>query len=190
MIPHEIISGLESRYNEPHRKYHNLRHIQKSLELLEKTPGLVLGNRDVIMDAIWYHDAIYDPKQHDNEKKSAELADRELALVGYGAFEIARVQSCIMATLHKERPSGFAEMTMVDIDLAILGSDPKEYWEYARAIREEYEHVPNDAYRIGRAGILQQFLDRKPSIYCTEYFQKMFQAQAEINLKSEIVRLS
>ena len=58
---------LEEKYAEPHRHYHNLNHIGFLLRKFDET-----GEKsEEIEMAIWYHDAIYDPKAGDNEAQSA-----------------------------------------------------------------------------------------------------------------------
>ena len=42
----------------------------------------------------------------------------------------------------------------IGADLSILWSQPQTYRWYARGVRAEYAHVPNDQYRIGRAAVL------------------------------------
>src|SRR5262249_22011217 len=45
---------------------------------------------------------------------------------------------------------------MISIDLSILGADVATYDAYAAAIRQEYAHVPDAAYRSGRAAGLHR----------------------------------
>ena len=73
-----MIASLEAAYSEPHRHYHDRRHIQQCLALLDEVPELMESERRVLTWAIWWHDAIYDPRASDNEARSAELAKREL----------------------------------------------------------------------------------------------------------------
>ena len=49
---------------------------------------------------------------------------------------------------------------LLDADLAILGADPAAYRAYATGVRVEYAHVPDDAWRTGRAAVLDHFLAR------------------------------
>ena len=55
---------------------------------------------------------------------------------------------------------------MTDVDLAILGQPPTIFDEYERRVRLEYSHVPETAFRAGRAKVLQTFLKRE-TIYRT-----------------------
>ena len=70
---------------------------------------------------------------------------------------------------------------MVDADLWILGSEPDRFKEFESQIRLEYEHVPDAAFRAGRARVLEGFLSRE-SIYHTNGFAEL-QTQALENLQ-------
>src|SRR4051794_1155965 len=71
---------LLQRYGEVHRHYHNAAHIVACLEQLEAVPDFVAADRHGIMLqlAIFFHDAVYDPRGKDNELRSALLAERSL----------------------------------------------------------------------------------------------------------------
>ena len=76
---------------------------------------------------------------------------------------------------------------MSDVDLAILGAPPSRYERYVIAVRSEYAHVDDRAWRHGRAEVLTSFLDR-PVIYhhpdCTGW-----ESRARRNLSGELTRL-
>jgi len=47
-----------------------------------------------------------------------------------------------MATAHHDEPEGRDATLVVDIDLAILGTDPARFAEYEQQVRAEYAEVP------------------------------------------------
>jgi len=59
---------------------------------------------------------------------------------------------------------------------------------YAQNIRKEYQHIPDEDFKKGRASVLQKFLQRE-TIYFSEIFQKEKEEKARENLKYEIHQL-
>ena len=169
--------------------YHNLAHLYHCFTALEHHYNLA-DNHTHIQAAIWYHDVIYDPRRADNEELSATFAAEDIPKLRIGGelVDTATVTALIMATKHQALPQGKDAMLLVDIDLGILGADERKYSRYARAIRSEYSWVAEEAYRTGRAKVLQTFLDR-PFIYSTKPFQAEYEARARCNLGNEISEL-
>jgi len=74
---------------------------------------------------------------------------------------------------------------MVSIDLSILGADPADYDAYAAAVRREYAHVPEEAFRAGRARVMKHFLAAE-AIYADPAFAARLETQARANIEREI----
>ncbi len=166
---------LQTRYSEPHRHYHTLAHIEHMLELLPHADETVVA-------AVWFHDAVYDGPR--NEERSAELAACALHELGFA--QIPLVERMILATKRHERGDlPEPALAFLDADLAILGSDRERYDEYVRQVRQEYAHVPDDAFRTGRNAILRAFLSR-PRLYFTDEFFERFERAARANLQREL----
>lgn len=182
-----VTPALQSRYREPHRKYHTLEHIHACLKLFEQVRN-EFDDPDAVRLAIWFHDAVYDPRRSDNEEASAQLAARELAAQNVPIETIDRVRDLIMATRHDGSPADEDTARFIDIDLAILGADAKTFDQYERNIRQEYHHIDESAFRIGRRTILEQFLARD-WIYQTEPFASQFEERARANLARSIAAL-
>lgn len=71
---------------------------------------------------------------------------------------------------------------LLDIDLAILASDPMRYAEYERQIQQEYAWVePAALYVKKRQQVLRHFLETQP-LYQTPFFQKRYERLAKQNL--------
>ena len=176
--------ALIAVYSAPGRHYHNLAHIQDCLTALARVDGLSEIEYEALSEAIWWHDVVYDPTRADNEELSAQLAE---AHVG---FDIAReVGRLIRLTkTHAVEPGDRLGAILISIDLSILGADPARYDAYAAAIRQEFAHVPDADYRIGRARVLRQFAGR-PFIYPDAGFAEMYDRQARENLARELAAL-
>ena len=69
-----------------------------------------------------------------------------------------------------------------DADLAILAAPPERYAEYVAAVRREYAHVPDAAFRAGRAAILRDLL-AKPHLFHTAYAREHWEATARANVQ-------
>ena len=174
-------------YQEPHRHYHNLHHVAECLrEWQAVRPSC--RDADAVLAAVLFHDCVYDPTRHDNEERSAEFASRELRALGYPQSFLDTASGLILATRHAAVPADPDGQTLVDIDLAILGKPREEFDAYERAIRLEYAHVPDDAFRAGRARILQGILAR-PSVYSTPHFRERYEQTARANLLRSLERL-
>lgn len=182
-------SSLRAAYEEPQRRYHSQAHIDACLDLLDAWPGLNDADRRVLGWAIWWHDAVYDPAASDNEARSAELALRELAVLGASRDEAEEVARLIRLTAgHEVAADDRLGAILVSIDLAVLAEAPPAYDAYARAVREEYAHVPEQLWRAGRARVLQRFLDA-PVIFPDPAFRAAREARARANLARELQTL-
>lgn len=179
---------LLTLYSASERHYHDARHIAAVLGDWQSygTPA------DAVTLAILYHDAIYDPKRQDNEALSAELAVDRLRALGCNNGMLARVADLVLATRHMAQaatPSDPQTALFLDCDLAILASEPAGYRDYAGAIRREFAHVPDVAYRTGRTHVLRTFLARS-AIYMTPDRRQSWEAAARRNIVDEIEALA
>ena len=179
---------VERRYAEPHRAYHNLAHVMDCLEKFDSARQLARNPVAVEM-ALWYHDAVYDPRAMDNEERSAALAAQVADEAGLADTLKSQVIQLILATKKHDATVSEDAPLVVDIDLSILGAAPPRFDEYECQIRQEYDWVPQDSFAVGRTSILQGFLAR-PAIFSTETFRGRFEQQARENLKCSIARLA
>lgn len=67
------IETVVEKYNEPHRFYHNLDHIDNLIDEMQKHIDFNNQYIDQILLTIIFHDIVYDPHRNDNEIKSAEF---------------------------------------------------------------------------------------------------------------------
>ena len=181
---------LRAAYEAPQRRYHGMQHIADCLQDLAVAPGLTDETRLRLAYAIWWHDVIYDPTRNDNEAASAALAQRDLAALGEAPETCAEVARLICLTAgHQVGDDDPEGALLVSIDLAILGRPPEAYDAYARAIREEYAHLPDAFFRPGRAGVLRRMLEAEP-LYPDPAYRARLEDQARANLEREISALS
>ncbi|MBF5006662.1 HD domain-containing protein [Diaphorobacter caeni] len=182
--PEPVRQDLLRAYCEPQRHYHTPQHLRETLALLEpvlpqcRSPGAVEL-------ALWFHDAIYDPKGKDNEALSADWALRVLKEQGACEAVCVEVERLILATQHSAEPVDADARLLVDVDLSILAAEPARFAEYEKQVRAEYAWVPKPLFVIKRREVLRSFADR-PHIYGTEHFRALLEARARQNLQKAL----
>jgi predicted metal-dependent HD superfamily phosphohydrolase len=175
---------LIAAYAAPSRHYHDMAHIEDCLDKLAHVDGLSGAERAILQEAIWWHDVVYDPARSDNEELSAQLAEQNL-----GAEMRQEVGRLIRLTkTHQVEPGDKLGAVLISIDLSILGAEPAPYDVYAAAIRKEFSHVPDAAYRAGRSGVLRRFA-AKPVIFPDAAFASEYDQKARDNLARELAML-
>jgi predicted metal-dependent HD superfamily phosphohydrolase len=185
LISQPIRDELVEAYSAPDRHYHDLRHIEALLGLMREHV-MLLADPSAVEAAIWFHDAIYDTHRHDNELRSADLARERLSANAINR-QIDRIVVMIRASANHVVPSDLDEPAandcafFLDIDLAILASDPPEFAAYEQAVRREYAWVPEAMWIAGRRRVLETFLAR-PNIYASPRFRLSHEAAARRNL--------
>ncbi|MET8153949.1 metal-dependent phosphohydrolase [Actinoplanes sp. NPDC049668] len=182
---------LLTRWSEPQRQYHTVAHLTAVLDVIDRHADLATAP-DRVRLAAWLHDAVYDPRAlgDANERDSAEFAEGLLATLGVPAETAAEVARLVGLTAgHATGEDDRDGELLCDADLAILASDPDGYAAYTAAIRREYAHVPDDAFRGGRAQVLKALLEL-PSIYRHPPLRAAWEDLARANLEAELKTLS
>lgn len=189
--PAGLQGELMNAWAEPHRHYHDQRHLRECLALWARWREQSARAGEVAV-ALWFHDAIYDPQGGSNELNSAAWVARSLIRAGLASETAQRVHELVMATQHDAPAAlstGADARLLVDIDLSILGSPPGRFERYDQDVRKEYAWVPGFRYRDQRAQVLQGFLDR-PRLYHSEAAVALLEGQARINLAAALSRLA
>ena len=185
--PAQEFAALTSRYAESHRHYHTAQHINECLAHFDGAYTCCEHPPEVEL-ALWFHDAIYEPRAKDNEEKSADWAVRVMRESGMPLDAQTRVRALIMTTCHDALPETADEQVLVDIDLSILGADAARFDEYEAQVRAEYRWVPGFLFRRKRREVLEGFLARE-SIYATTHFRNQLEKKARDNLARSLARL-
>jgi predicted metal-dependent HD superfamily phosphohydrolase len=177
--------ALIAAYSAPGRHYHDLKHIEDCLAALAGVDNLSSAEREILTEAIWWHDVVYDPTRSDNEELSARLAEARIR--PELRQEVGRLIR--LTGTHQVEPSDRLGAILISIDLSILGAEGARYDAYAAAIRQEYSHVGDRDYRAGRAKVLSQFAARSV-IFPDAVFAARYDRQARENLARELASLS
>ena len=191
---------LLAAYDEPRRGYHNRQHLAEVFARvdtilaagshdidLEKGPDGV--DRDAVLLAAWFHDAVYD-EHGDNEERSAVLAEHELSQAGLpGALVDEVVRLVRLTATHQAGPDDPAGQVLCDADLGILAADEGRYEQYTAGVRQEYAHITDHDFRHGRAQVLRGLLDRS-QLFSTDFARRRWEAAARANIAGELQRLA
>jgi predicted metal-dependent HD superfamily phosphohydrolase len=136
-----LYEKLIAAYSEQHRRYHTLQHLEECFARFDELADLAEHPKDVEL-AIWFHDAIYDPRRDD------------------------------MATRHEAMPQTRDEEALIDVDLWILGAPQARFDDYEKQVREEYRWVPGLIYRRKRREILESFVARPTIYSTERFIQR------------------
>jgi predicted metal-dependent HD superfamily phosphohydrolase len=172
---------LIAAWRAPHRHYHGAGHLTWLLDEGERRAALI-ADAEFVGYAIWFHDAVYQPGEPDNEALSAAwaraaIADKDLA------ERVARVVE--MTRKHHEGEADGDAALFLDMDIAILGAPWEHYCAYAAGVRREFAHYPDGAFAAGRWGWLEKQLERARS-FRTDVYESELGELARANMRWEL----
>ena len=159
----EVLDDLVGRHRQSHRRYHGLRHVvwvlrhSRELEgaIAECQQGAAGYDAASVTAAACFHDAVYDPRADDNEERSAQLAENQLASLDWPPSAAPSSPSwCGRPPATSPTPTSAGEAApwerrvLLDADLAVLGAEPAAYAAYVNGVRSEYAHLSRG--RVGR----------------------------------------
>lgn len=106
--------------------YHSVEHVKDvfdSCKSIAASEGVKGDDLKLLLTAALFHDAgfLKGPKEH--EKKSCQIAKKNLPLYGYNAEQIKKICGMIMATKVPQQPQNHLEEIICDADLDYLGRD-------------------------------------------------------------------
>ncbi len=178
---------LVGAYTGPGRHHHDIGHVVEVLEAIEDLLGTPAPVEAEL--AAWFHDAVYEGKAGDDERASAALARSELTNLAVDAGVIGRVAALVEATAsHTCEPADGVGAAFLDADLSVLGTDTDRYDRYVQAVRQEYSHLGDPAWRAGRAAVLASLLDRS-HLFMSESGRQRWEARSRANLARELTAL-
>jgi predicted metal-dependent HD superfamily phosphohydrolase len=183
-----LAAELEARWAEPHRRYHTTTHLRAVLGAIEPLAHLA-GDAGAVRLAAWFHDAVYDGRPGWDEERSAQLAQARLPACGVAPERVDEVVRLVRVTADHSYEAGDTDAAVLcDADLAVLGGTPEDYAAYARAVRAEYRHVPDDLFRAGRSAVLRRLL-ANDRLYGTALARDLWDRRARENMARELAAL-
>lgn len=192
-VPQHLLRDLKLRYCEPHRHYHTWKHVEALLKWFQEFED-EWSNPEPVSWAIYWHDAVYDPRASDNEDKSADLlasVSQPYLTDGARAFSDALIRATKRHMVPANQQSDQLNdlQLFLDIDLSILAASEAVFDSYEIDIRSEYKHVPDDAFRNGRSKVLMGFLQRERLFFSDTCFTR-WEKRARSNIERSLKRLS
>ncbi len=146
-------SDVINLYDEPHRFYHTLAHIE---EVLKQLHSVDLLKRDELFLAAVFHDIIYDPRSASNEEDSADYFLNEAKSSGLTTAQKEHIKQLILDTKHHKPTVEFSE-EFIKADLAILEASFDKLITYEKQIFKEYQFVDYKDYKVKRIEVLKHF---------------------------------
>ena len=195
-LAHKAGEELVNRWREPHRVYHSTLHLAVALGALDSIAAETRVSERALWRArlaLWFHDAVHDGVAREDEERSAELVAELLGpLAGseVSSADVDEIARLVLVTAdHDPAPDDVVGGLVSDADLAVLGGEAARYSRYVAAVRQDFAHVSEPDWRVGRAAVLRNLLALDP-LYRTERGRALWLKSAQVNLRRELAALS
>jgi predicted metal-dependent HD superfamily phosphohydrolase len=153
------VNILLSMWNESHRHYHNLDHLNDLIQQINENKSKYSEKQyDKLILTSLFHDCIYEPTQNDNEERSAKFF--EDCCIDKTNSDIQEIKQAILDTKTHNATTNLSE-SFNYYDMNIVERDFNQLLEWERGIREEYKAY-GEAYKEGRVKFLESLLDKYP----------------------------
>lgn len=155
------INILLSMWNESHRHYHNLNHLNDLIDQINENKSKY-SNKEyekLILTAL-FHDCVYDPISSTNEEDSANFL-MECSLDKSNS-DILDVKQMILDTKTHNSTTNLSEH-FNKFDMSIVERDFDQLLEWENGISEEFSVFPKEQYKEGRIKFLESVMDNYPN---------------------------
>ena len=150
---------LPNLWADKRRFYHNTGHLVQILEDIESNlffKELNAYEKEALLLAAFFHDAIYDPRKKDNEDASIRFFKSSYISKDEKMQHV--VCNLIEATKYRKRPFGKLERIFWDADNAVFKKGYASLLKYDKLIAKEFSFVPKKVYKEKRVEFLQSCL--------------------------------
>lgn len=152
------INTILSMWNESHRHYHNLNHLNDLIsQINENTHAFTDKEYDMLVLTSLFHDCVYDPMRNDNEEKSAEFFEN--CCVDKSNPDVLKIKQMIIDT-KSHKPSSRLSNIFISFDMNIVERNYEDLLEWENGISQEYSEYDNKDYKEGRIKFLESLLDK------------------------------
>ena len=152
------IKTILSMWNESHRSYHNLNHLNDLINQINENKSKYSEKEyeKLILTAL-FHDVVYDPASQTNEEDSANFLIE--CTVDKTNIDILDVKQMILDTKTYNSTTNLSE-SFNKYDMNIVERDFDQLLEWERGISEEYSIYSKEEYKMGRLKFLESLLDK------------------------------
>lgn len=154
------INTLLSMWNESHRSWHTLDHLNDLISQINENKSLYSQKEyEKLLIASLFHDCVYEPMSQDNEEKSADFfveccADKN--------SDILEIKQIILDTKTHKSGTKLSE-AFNNYDMNIVERDYDQLLKWEIGIKEEFKNVGKEKYKEGRLKFLESILDKYPN---------------------------
>lgn len=155
------IKTILSMWNESHRHYHTLNHLNDLIEQINENKGKFSEKEyEKLMLTALFHDCVYDPISSTNEEDSAKFLME--CVIDKSNSDILDVKQMILDTKTHNSTTNLSE-SFNKFDMSIVERDFDQLLEWEKGISEEYSVYPKDQYKMGRIKFLESVMDNYPN---------------------------
>ena len=155
------INTVLSMWNESHRSYHNLNHLNDLIsQINENKSNFSEKEYEKLMLTAVFHDVVYDPASQTNEEDSAKFLMQ--CAVDKNNKDILDVRKMILDTKTHESTTNLSE-SFNNYDMNIVERDFDQLLDWEKGISEEFSVYPKAQYKEGRLKFLESLLDKYPN---------------------------
>ncbi len=153
------INVLLSMWNESHRSYHTLNHLNDLIDQINENKSKYSEKEyEKLIIASLFHDCVYDPMKNDNEENSAEFFEN--CCQDKTNTDIQEIKQIILDTKTHNATTQISE-SFNNYDMNIVERDFDQLLEWEKGIMEEYKAY-GETYKEGRLKFLESLLDKYP----------------------------
>ena len=152
------INTILSMWNESHRHYHNLNHLNDLIDQINENKSKYSEKEyEKLMLAALFHDCVYNPMSSDNEEKSAEFFIE--CCLDKTNSDVLEVKQIILDTKTHQSTTNLSE-SFNHYDMSIVERDFEQLLEWEKGISEEFSVYPKEQYKEGRLKFLESLMDK------------------------------
>lgn len=152
------INILLSMWNESHRFFHTLDHLNDIIDQINKDKSKYTEKEyEMLIISAIFHDCIYDPMKNDNEEKSADFFEKCCSEKNENTTEIKNI---ILNTKYHKSDSFLSEC-FNNYDMNIVERNFNELLKWEEGIYNEYKYYSD--YKEKRLLFLESLIDKYPN---------------------------